>query len=67
MVSIFKRAGIIRFIKLPRLPDGQLKGFCFVEYSSKEEADNACQLFNNCVPEEFVNTTSANYINRKDL
>lgn len=66
MVSIFKRAGTIRYIKLPRFPDNQLKGFCFIEYANKSEADNACRIFNNCVPEEFVNTASANYIPRKD-
>jgi RNA recognition motif-containing protein len=66
MVNIFKRAGIVRYIKLPRLPDGQLKGFCFVEFSNQAEAEKACQLFNNCVPEEFVNQANPNYVSRKD-
>lgn len=64
MVSIFKRAGTIRYIKLPRFPDENLKGFCFIEYSSNAEALKAVQLFNNCVPEEFVNTANPNYIAR---
>lgn len=41
MVAIFKRAGTIRYIKLPRWPDGNLKGFCFIEYALKEEAQKA--------------------------
>ena len=34
LVCIFKRAGNVRYIKLPRFKDGQVKGFCFIEYSS---------------------------------
>jgi len=43
MVAIFKKAGEIRYIKLPRFPDGQVKGFCFIEYTSKEQALKACE------------------------
>ena len=34
MESLFKRCGTVRYVKLPRLPDGQLKGFCFIEFAS---------------------------------
>ena len=68
LYELFSKCGDVKRIvmgldKFKRTPCG----FCFVEYSTKEEADRACLLFNNCVPEEFVNTTSANYIARKDL
>lgn len=36
MVKVFSRAGSVRHIKLPRLPDGQLKGFCFIEFAAPE-------------------------------
>lgn len=65
MVQVFKRAGEIRHIKLPRLPDGQIKGFCFIEYTSAEQAIKACEQFNNCVPEEFTNNQNANFVKSK--
>ncbi len=55
MVKVFSRAGVIRHIKLPRLPDGQLKGFCFIEFAAPDQAEKARLIFNNCVPEEFTN------------
>ena len=67
MVKVFQRAGVVRHIKLPKMPDGQLKGFCFIEFSEQKEALNAQQLFNNCIPEEFTNNQNANYIQRKDV
>lgn len=67
MVKVFSRAGVIRHIKLPKLPDGQLKGFCFVEFAQPDEAVKAQQLFNNCVPEEFTNNQNINYVQRKDF
>ena len=66
MASIFQRAGQLRFIKLPRYPDGQVKGFCFIEFATCEQAELACKQFNNCVPQEFVNSASANYVTRRD-
>ena len=39
------------------------KGFCFVEFDCESAATKACKLFNNCVPEEFTNSESKNYIN----
>ena len=39
------------------------KGFCFVEFDCQSAATKACELFNNCVPEEFTNSESKNYIN----
>ncbi len=67
MVKVFTRAGVIRHIKLPRLLDGQLKGFCFIEFAKPDEADKARQLFDNCVPEEFTNNQNENYVQRKDV
>lgn len=30
-----------------------VKGFCFIEYASQSEAQEAINIFNNCVPEEL--------------
>lgn len=66
MVGIFKRAGEILYIKMPHLPDGQGKGFCFVEYRRKEDAQNAVKMFNNLVPEEFVDSRHPLYVEHKE-
>jgi RNA recognition motif-containing protein len=66
MIKVFQRAGVIRHIRLPKLPDGQLKGFCFIEFATETEANKACEVFNNCVPEEFTNNSNANYVQRKE-
>ena len=41
------------------------KGFCFIEFDSKESAERAVHTFNNCVPEEFQNNHHKNYIEVK--
>ena len=66
MAKVFKRAGIIRHISMPTFKDKQPKGFCFIEYGSLEQAESACRLFNNCVPEEFTNSACENYIQFKN-
>lgn len=65
MAKLFQRAGTIRNITLPTYVDKQLKGFCFVEFASPDAAAKACQLFDNVVPEEFINLTCKNYIDHQ--
>ena len=38
MAKLFKRAGLIRHISMPKFKDRQPKGFCFVEFASAEIA-----------------------------
>lgn len=64
--NIFKRAGIIRHISMPKFKDGQPKGFSFVEFATPDTAQNACRMFNNSAPEEFTNYACVNYIKRNN-
>lgn len=53
--SIFKRAGKIRHISMPKYKNSGLsKGFAFVEYSTVEEAQRSIEMFNNTIPQEFI-------------
>ena len=64
IAKIFNRAGEIRNVRVPKFSGNIIsKGFCFVEFDCEEAANKACELFNNCVPEEFTNSECKNYIN----
>eukprot|EP00347_Sterkiella_histriomuscorum_P018375 403345740 len=63
MTFIFKRAGKIINVQMPRYPKSGLpKGFAFVEYSSPEEAQHAVEMFNNKIVEELTNPNHPHYI-----
>ena len=42
------------------------KGFCFIEFDSKESAEQAVSIFNNCIPEELTNASHKNYVGERD-
>lgn len=63
LTKIFKRAGKIRHVSLPRFKNSKaIKGFAFIEFSTPEEAKKAVQTFNNVIPLEFIEVNSPNYI-----
>jgi len=43
----FRKHGDVVSIYIPETPEGQSKGLCFVEYSKREEAENAVVKMNN--------------------
>ena len=63
LASIFKRAGKIRHVSLPRFPDSKKpKGFAFIEFSTEVETTKAIDMFNNTVPQELVDIGDPGYI-----
>jgi hypothetical protein len=36
------------------------KGFAFIEFQQEIDVNKSINLFNNCVPQEFLNNTSIN-------
>ena len=63
IAKLFSRAGEIRNVRVPKFAGNCVsKGFCFVEFNCEEAANKACELFNNCIPEEFTNSECKNYI-----
>ena len=46
MKRAFGKFGQITYIKIPFTPDGRPKGFAFVEFSTRAEAENACNTMN---------------------
>lgn len=64
LAAIFRRAGHhIKHVSIPRYPESKVaKGFAFIEFQTPEEAQNAVDLFDNVVPQEFVDSMSDNYI-----
>ena len=77
IAKIFSRAGEIRNITLPKFGKNKsamdtdesvslAKGFCFIEFDTKESADQAVTIFNNCVPEELTNAGHKNYVGERD-
>ena len=77
IAKIFSRAGEIRNITLPKFGKSESamdtdesvslsKGFCFIEFDSKESAKQAVSIFNNCIPEELTNASHKNYVGDRD-
>jgi RNA recognition motif-containing protein len=63
LASIFKKAGHIKHVSIPKYNNSKLgKGFAFIEYKSEEEAKAAVENLNNFVPEELWNSSLENYI-----
>lgn len=63
IAKLFSRAGEIRNVRVPKFAGNCVsKGFSFVEFDCEESANKACELFNNCIPEEFTNSECKNYI-----
>jgi RNA recognition motif-containing protein len=63
LATIFKRAGRIKHISMPKFKGSkQPKGFAFVLFSSAAEADVAVETFNNTVPTELVDAMSPNFV-----
>lgn len=44
IAQAFSKFGTVENVNIPRLPDGRSKGFCFVTFSSKEEAGAALSM-----------------------
>lgn len=64
LTSIFRRAGKIRHVSLPKFKNSKNhKGFAFIEYSTKEEAQKAIEMFNNTIANEFIDINHPQYIN----
>lgn len=77
IAKIFSRAGEVRNITLPKFGKSESamdtdesvslsKGFCFIEFDSKESAKQAVSIFNNCIPEELTNASHKNYVGDRD-
>ena len=64
LAAIFKRAGHrIKHVSIPRYQESKLpKGFAFIEFHTPEDAQNAVDLFDNVVPQEFLDSMSDNFI-----
>ena len=63
LASIFKRAGHIKHVSIPKYQNTKSgKGFAFIEYSSADEAKLAVETLHNFVPEELWNSSLENYI-----
>ena len=63
LASIFKRAGHIKHVSIPKYTNSkQSKGFAFILFSSPDEASQAVDMFDNVVPSEFVEALSDNFI-----
>ena len=44
--SIFSTCGTVSYISLPKYKhNNQVKGFAFIEFTTSEEAQKACQVF----------------------
>ncbi|XP_067673448.1 la-related protein 7-like isoform X1 [Haliotis asinina] len=49
--SLFSQCGNVQYVSLPRFKStGDLKGFGFVEFASKQEATKACEMLHNPPP-----------------
>jgi RNA recognition motif-containing protein len=63
LASVFKRAGRIKHVSMPKYKNGrQSKGFAFIEFSSENDAKEAVKLFDNTIPVEFIEAMSENFI-----
>lgn len=61
--KLFARAGLIRNVTMPKFKNNfTSKGFAFVEFADEKAANVAIETFNNCVPIEFTDAKSPNYI-----
>ncbi len=58
---IFSRVGLIKLISMPKFKISKKnKGFAFIEFQQEIDVNKSINLFNNCVPQEFLNNTSIN-------
>jgi RNA recognition motif-containing protein len=63
MAKLFSRAGSIRNVTMPKYKDNFTpKGFAFVEFAEEKSAESAIQMFNNCIPLEFTDAKSQNFV-----
>lgn len=63
LATIFRRAGHVKHVSIPKYAESKVnKGFAFIEFQTPEEAQAAVDMFDNVVPQEFVNSMSDNFI-----